>query len=328
MGDPARAAAELRPPLEQLTPLIIETLAMERAPAIWRKLPKAVKQELVQHSLDDAPRAISSMMAEIREDITKVFDLREMVVNMFTRDKQLTNDIFLVCGKKELKFIKISGFYLGFLFGLLQMFLWVLYKGWWLLPTAGFVVGYLTNWVALKMIFNPVHPRRCCWCTIQGLFLQRQKEVAEVYADLLSQKVLTGERLLVAMIEGSCSNNLFEVLDRHMMCTFDRLVQSKKIVKMMVGSKQYDAVKVRVCHLLRKDIISFVPHISPYIDDALQVRDTLESSLNGLSPEEFESLLHPVFEEDEIKLILVGGFLGVAIGMLQALVQVPDQFGL
>merc|ERR1712232_679321 len=189
MGDPARAAAELRPPLEQLTPLIIETLAMERAPAIWRKLPKAVKQELVQHSLDDAPRAISSMMAEIREDITKVFDLREMVVNMFTRDKQLTNDIFLVCGKMELKFIKISGFYLGFLFGLLQMFLWVLYKGWWLLPTAGFVVGYLTNWVALKMIFNPVHPRRCCWCTIQGLFLQRQKEVAEVYADLLSQKV-------------------------------------------------------------------------------------------------------------------------------------------
>ena len=41
-------------------------------------------------------------------------------------------------------------------------------------------------------------------------------------------------------------------------------------------------------------------------------------AMEGLPSKDFERLLHPVFEEDEWKLILVGGMLGVTIGLLQA----------
>lgn len=40
-------------------------------------------------------------------------------------------------------------------------------------------------------------------------------------------------------------------------------------------------------------------------------------AMQGLSPAEFEGVLHPVFEEDEWKLILVGGALGAAVGVFQ-----------
>ena len=43
-------------------------------------------------------------------------------------------------------------------------------------------------------------------------------------------------------------------------------------------------------------------------------------AMQGLSPLEFEGVLHPVFEEDELKLILVGGTLGAAVGVFQLLV--------
>lgn len=36
--------------------------------------------------------------------------------------------------------------------------MYVFYKAKWVLPAAGFLVGYLTNMVALKMIFAPAHP--------------------------------------------------------------------------------------------------------------------------------------------------------------------------
>ena len=36
-----------------------------------------------------------------------------------------------------------------------------------------------------------------------------------------------------------------------------------------------------------------------------------------LAPLQFEELLRPVFEEDEWKLIVLGGVLGVGIGFLQ-----------
>ncbi len=39
--------------------------------------------------------------------------------------------------------------------------------------------------------------------------------------------------------------------------------------------------------------------------------------MEALPPEEFEGLLHPVFQEDEWKLVLMGGVLGVIIGFAQ-----------
>ena len=50
------------------------------------------------------------------------------------------------------------------------------------MPVAGFLVGYLTNFLALKMIFEPIFPVYVCGLKIQGLFLQRQQEVSAEFA--------------------------------------------------------------------------------------------------------------------------------------------------
>jgi len=39
-----------------------------------------------------------------------------------------------------------------------------------------------------------------------------------------------------------------------------------------------------------------------------------------LPPEQFEGVLHPAFEEDEIQLIVLGGLLGAIVGGLQLLI--------
>ena len=49
----------------------------------------------------------------------------------------------------------------------------------------------------------------------------------------------------------------------------------------------------------------------------MDIRRTLEHRLKRLTPKSFEDLLHPVFQEDEIILIVVGGVLGAIAGFLQ-----------
>jgi hypothetical protein len=61
------------------------------------------------------------------------------------------------------------------------------YDALWVLPTAGFAVGWFTNWIALKIIFQPIRPvRLCCGYELQGIFLKRQKEVSAVFARVVS----------------------------------------------------------------------------------------------------------------------------------------------
>ena len=57
-------------------------------------------------------------------------------------------------------FLVESGTYFGFLLGIVQMLQWAVYPASWTLPVGGAVVGYITNWIALKYIFEPLEPTK------------------------------------------------------------------------------------------------------------------------------------------------------------------------
>ena len=59
------------------------------------------------------------------------------------------------------------------------------------------------------------------------------------------------------------------------------------------------------------------PELHQYMTKMLNVEKTLALRLKLLSPTEFEDLLHPVFQEDELILIGAGGVLGAIAGLGQ-----------
>ena len=59
------------------------------------------------------------------------------------------------------------------------------------------------------------------------------------------------------------------------------------------------------------------PELHQYMTKMLDIEKTLALRLKLLSPTEFEDLLHPVFQEDELILIGAGGVLGAFAGLGQ-----------
>merc|ERR1712204_25281 len=111
---------------------------MGYAPLTWGQLPEFVKSEIVTTGVENSSQAIVGMMDGTPDDIIRVFDLQTLLVDLLVKDKQLVNDIFVKVAGKEYKFIRVSGFYLGFIFGLAQMAVWAKCREWWMLPLAGF----------------------------------------------------------------------------------------------------------------------------------------------------------------------------------------------
>ena len=54
-----------------------------------------------------------------------------------------------------------------------------------------------------------------------------------------------------------------------------------------------------------------------YVEDTLKMQEVLEGSMSRLPSAQFERVLHPIFEEDELTLIIVGGILGGLAGFGQ-----------
>jgi uncharacterized membrane protein YheB (UPF0754 family) len=159
---------------------------------------------------------MSSFMTDVTTHVDDILDIKQMTVEACVHNKQLVNSIFEECGAKEFKFIRESGLYFGFAFGVIQMIVSYWVDDLWLLPVAGFLVGYATNWLALKVIFRPLQPRKLyCGCTIHGLFLQRQSEVSETFARVICVDILHTKAIWERILTGPLSTNFYAMLRAH-----------------------------------------------------------------------------------------------------------------
>ncbi|KAH9129965.1 hypothetical protein LEN26_000105 [Aphanomyces euteiches] len=319
--EPKQVSKELEPILFTTVKDIVETMALKYNPSLWNVLPNSVKDEIVEKIKEEAPKHIEELMVEIKERIDDVFDLEDMVVTNMMKDKQLIVNMFVTCGYQELAFIRNSGAVMGFLFGVLQMILYLAAPSlskYITFPVFGLVVGTLTNWLALKMIFEPVNPKKVLCIKLHGLFLRRQQEVAAMYGKMVSRDVLNAHNIIEAILKGPASDKLFELVYTNVRHSVDAgTAVADRIVSIGIGKDTLNSIKDDITDLVVQKFPESLRHIEQYTMVALDLENTLREKIGALSFHDFERLLHPVFEEDEWKLVLMGGALGLALGFLQ-----------
>jgi len=150
-----------------------------------------------------------------------------------------------------------------------------------------------------------------------------------LYAKQCAERILSAEVLMHALVHGPSSEKMFELVDKHVAaCMEDQAGYYKPMFLLSIGSETWADFRAGVCKEFRKRFPALLTKIQKYTQETLQLEETLRSRLISLPPKEFERLLHAVFEQDEIKLILVGAILGAIVGFMQALVQTPEQLGL
>jgi uncharacterized membrane protein YheB (UPF0754 family) len=319
--DPDLVAQELAEPMHKATEDITREVMAEYQPGFWDAMPEPMRRMLIGRVQAETPRMIRSVLADIQSDVESVFDLKEMVITNLVTDKALLNRIFQEAGRKEFRFIARSGIYFGGTIGLLQMTLWVLFHEPLIMPAFGLIVGWFTDWLALKMIFNPKEPIRILGVEWQGLFLKRRKEVAADYGALIADEIITPRKVIEAVLRGPLSDRVFAMVRRQVQASLDRNTGlAKPLVVMTVGSGRYQEMKRTITTKVMQRLPESMSYIEGYARDSMDVRNLLVEKMQALDELQFEALIRPAFEQDEWILITVGALLGFAMGEAQALI--------
>ncbi|MEV6619897.1 DUF445 domain-containing protein [Amycolatopsis sp. NPDC051106] len=315
--DASRIAKEIEKPLLAGVEDIVREVAGHYQPGLWESLPVRVQRLVIERVQHESPRMVAAVLDLIKSDVDSVFDLKGMVVTSLVKDKRLLNRIFQEAGAKEFKFIARSGLVFGGAIGVIQMVAWVLFKFPLIMPLFGLFTGWFTDWLALRMIFFPIEPRKYFGVTWQGLFLKRRAEVAEAYGALIAQEIITPHNVIEAILHGPLSDRVLALIQRQL----DRELGSvaKPLLVFAVGSRKYQDVKLAIAEQIMSRLPETMRYIEDYATDAMDIRNVLVSKMKELSPHEFERLLRPAFEQDEWILIATGAVLGFAVGEGQVL---------
>eukprot|EP00984_Skeletonema_dohrnii_P015382 scaffold6630_cov125-Skeletonema_dohrnii-CCMP3373.AAC.4 len=285
--DPKRFSEVMEDAIMLMLDSIVEEVAMKYMPNVWSMLPKKVKDEIIVMMNIESETFLTTFMEEVKEHIDDVLDIKQMTVAACVREKRLMGVFFV-------------------------------YDAGWVLPFFGFLVGWATNWVALKVIFRPLNPIKIGCFTLHGIFLKRQMEVSETFARVNCVEILHTKAIWEEILSGPKSKNFFAMLRAHSIVFTERLVGGMKPITIAaMGSQQFSEMKEEIAQKIADKLPSVMPHSYEYTTEALDMENTIRERMQKLPYPEFEGVLHPAFEEDEILLILVGGLLGLVAGGVQ-----------
>lgn len=176
-----------------------------------------------------------------------------------------------------------------------------------------------TNWLALKWIFQPVDPYRLAigpfsWI-LQGKFLRRQPEVSATFANYFSENILTADKIWASVLSDPQSRPNFQRLFAVELQAFlnENLTPAGFNKFPLLKPEEIAQISKKAMEQLPKHL----PVLYPYMDVALGLEDTLRVKMEAMTSRRFERVLHPIFEEDELTLILAGAGLGFGTGLIQ-----------
>ncbi len=301
---------------------IVDRIMQREHPRLWTDVPPRVREAVHQRVQQQLPDIVRSVTDDIGTNIDQLLDVKLMVIRRFEEDPAIANRVFLDIGRRELRLMVNFGFIFGFLLGIPVAFITAATPGqWWVLPICGVIVGYLTNMIGLWMIFEPVEPRKVGPLKIHGLFIRRQPEVAEVYARIVADDIVTLGNIGDELLTGPRADRTRAMIETSMRPALDRAVGfARSAVKVAVGASGYERLRESVA----TEAVDYT--MTPLSDESFneqqsaRVRKLFAERIRELPHRDFSEMLRSAMREDEWLLLLHGAVLGFGAGCLHLLI--------
>jgi uncharacterized membrane protein YheB (UPF0754 family) len=297
---------------------LVERIMERERPQLWHDLPPRVRATVHARVQEQLPEIVRAITDQIGANIDQLLNVKLMVIRHIEENPELANRIFLEVGRKELRFIVNFGFFFGFFLGIPTAILTELvFTQWWVLPIAGVLIGYTTNLLGIRMIFEPIRPRRVGPFDVQGLFLKRQPEVAGVYADIIADDIVTMGNMAEDLLHGPNSDRTRQMIEIALRPAVDRAVgRARPAVRAAVGRREYDQIRASVA--VEAADYTVAPLADAEFNKAQSngIREFVAAQMRKMDPADFSEMLRTAMREDEWLLYLHGAVLGFGAGLL------------
>lgn len=192
------------------------------------------------------------------------------------------------------------------------------------LPFIAALVGWFTNFIAVKMLFHPKEPVNILGVyTLHGIFPKNQSKVAENIGRMVADELLSSEDLKEKLNNPEnilTIKELVEVkIDYYLNVSFPK---NYPITAALVGDKRKTKFKDTVMEEIDESVPAMIDHYLSNIEERFNVEQIIKERVNNLSPERLEGLLMSLLKREFKFIEYIGAIIGFIIGWIQVLMVV------
>ena len=186
------------------------------------------------------------------------------------------------------------------------------------LPFIGALIGWLTNYIAIKMLFHPKNEVRFFFISMQGVFPKRQKALARKLGEVVSEELLSAQDVIAHLKEKATS----EAVLNHIALRLEegiasRLPRAFPMLAMFMSSDMADKIKVVLLEQIGSLNEELIDMLSGELEEELDIHKIVEEKVSAFSSDKLEEILFSIMRREFKFVEMVGAVLGFFIGVAQ-----------
>lgn len=185
------------------------------------------------------------------------------------------------------------------------------------LPVIGAVTGWVTNWVAVKMLFHPKEPKNFILFKVHGVFPKRQKVLAEKLGHIVASELFSIDDIVGKMKSADNTEVLKFVEEK-----IDNFINVKLSSSMpMLAMFLNDDIKNKIKNTLLTEIEEVIPGVidsyAEKLKNEVDIKAIVYEKVVNFSSDKLEDILVSIMKKEFKFIEVLGAVLGFLIGTIQ-----------
>ena len=190
-----------------------------------------------------------------------------------------------------------------------------------LVPIISAFIGWVTNWVAIKMLFHPREPKKILGITFHGIFPKRQQQFAEKLGKIVSNEFLSFADIEEKISDPKNLKKIMPMIEKHVDEFLRvRLSDEMPVISMFIGDKTISRMK----EAFMKEIESLFPKVMKQyavnLKTEIDIEHIVVKKFSAISSDKLEEILYQIMSKEFRFVELIGAVIGFIIGVVQVLI--------
>ena len=183
------------------------------------------------------------------------------------------------------------------------------------LPLISALIGYITNVVAIRLLFWPQQPINFGFFKLQGVLPKRQADIAASVGELVEERLLSLDEVIDQVNTPEVRERLVVTITDVMRDKLDSMLP--RFIPPRAIQLIADALEKVVRQEADQIISQVVESVRDYLTTEIQIKQIVEDKINQFDLDELEDLVRGVASTELRFIEILGGVLGFIIGLVQ-----------
>ncbi|MFN4896858.1 MAG: DUF445 domain-containing protein [Pseudomonadota bacterium] len=190
------------------------------------------------------------------------------------------------------------------------------------IPIVSALIGYVTNYIAVAMLFRPHRPVSVLGVKLQGLVPRRQREIAQSLGAMIERDLFSHEDIQQALKSVETAEEASLFLNEQIDLFVQKLAGQNPMVGMFMQGPLLDQVKGLLREQMSERFPSLLERIVQRAEDKLDVSEIVRAKVEAFDLTKLEAIIHEVSARELKTIEVLGGVLGFIVGLAQVALMV------